>query len=72
MKEKNGNFWQNFNCRNKTTIAKHQAKSIFEFQNEEVRGQLLEKASINLSKLLIGNKSKLFDDDKKYLKLGTI
>ena len=46
----------------KTTIAKHQAKSYIEFQNEDLREQLLETASINPSKLLIGDKPRLFDE----------
>ncbi len=46
----------------KTTTAKHQAKSFVEFQNEDVREQLLETASISPSKLLIGSKPRLFDE----------
>ena len=46
----------------KTTSAKQKAKSIVEFQDEEIRDNLLEVASISPSKLLIGDKPRLFDE----------
>lgn len=46
----------------KTTSAKQKAKSVVEFQDEEIRDNLLEVASISPSKLLIGDKPRLFDE----------
>lgn len=46
----------------KTTSAKQQAKSIVEFQDEEVRDNLLAVANTAPSKLLIGAKPRLFDE----------
>ena len=46
----------------KTTSAKQKAKSIVEFQDEEQRENLLEIANTAPSKLLIGDKPRLFDE----------
>ena len=46
----------------KTTSAKQKAKSIVEFQDEEQRENLLAVADISPSKLLIGDKPRLFDE----------
>ncbi len=46
----------------KTTSAKQQAKSIVEFQDEDVRDNLLTTAETAPSKLLIGKKPRLFDE----------
>lgn len=46
----------------KTTSAKQKAKSIVEFQDEDVRENLLSVASISPSNLLIGDKPRLFDE----------
>ncbi len=46
----------------KTTSAKHFAKSFVEFQNEDKRNQLIATAEIAPSKLLIGEKPRLFDE----------
>lgn len=46
----------------KTTTAKHFAKSYIEFQNEDVRERLLSVAENMPSKLLIGEKPRLFDE----------
>ena len=46
----------------KTTSAKQKAKSIVEFQDEEQRENLLAVAETAPSKLLIGDKPRLFDE----------
>lgn len=46
----------------KTTTAKHFAKSIVEFQDEDNRDKLLSVANNTPSKLLIGEKPRLFDE----------
>ena len=46
----------------KTTTAKQFAKSIVEFQDEDVREKLLSVANNTPSKLLIGEKPRLFDE----------
>lgn len=46
----------------KTTTAKHFAKSFVEFQDEDVRERLLSVAENMPSKLLIGDKPRLFDE----------
>ena len=46
----------------KTTSAKQKAKSCVEFQDEDKRDQLLSVAEIAPSKLLIGDKPRLFDE----------
>lgn len=46
----------------KTTSAKQKAKSYIEFQDEEQRENLLSVANISPSKLLIGDKPRLFDE----------
>lgn len=46
----------------KTTSAKQKAKSFFEFQDEEVRDNLLAVAQTAPKKLLIGDKPGLFDE----------
>lgn len=46
----------------KTTSAKHKAKSFLEFQDENVRDQLLPIAEIMPSRLLKGEKPRLFDE----------
>ncbi len=46
----------------KTTSAKQKAKSYVEFQDEDVRENLLAVANIKPSKLLIGEKPRLFDE----------
>ena len=46
----------------KTTSAKQQAKSVVEFQDEEVRENLLAVANAAPAKLLIGEKPRLFDE----------
>lgn len=46
----------------KTTSAKQQANSIVEFQDEDVRDNLLTTAETAPSKLLIGKKPRLFDE----------
>ena len=46
----------------KTTSAKQKAKSIVEFQDEEQRENLLAVADVSPSKLLIGDKPRLFDE----------
>ena len=57
----------------KTTSAKQKAKSFIEFQDEEQRENLLAVASAAPSKLLIGNKPRLFDEWQDAPKLwGTI
>lgn len=57
----------------KTTSAKQKAKSIVEFQDEEKRENLLLIAQNNPSKLLIGEKPRLFDEWQDAPKLwGTI
>ncbi len=49
------------NC-GKTTTAKQKAKSYIEFQDEDNRGSYLSVANIAPSKLLIGEKPRLFDE----------
>lgn len=57
----------------KTTSAKQKAKSFIEFQDEEQRENLLSVANISPSKLLIGDKPRLFDEWQDAPKLwGTI
>ncbi len=57
----------------KTTSAKQKAKSFIEFQDEEQRENLLSVANISPSKLLIGDKLRLFDEWQDAPKLwGTI
>lgn len=57
----------------KTTSAKQKAKSFIEFQDEEQRENLLSVATISPSKLLIGDKPRLFDEWQDAPKLwGTI
>lgn len=57
----------------KTTSAKQKAKSFVEFQDEEQRENLLAIANIAPSKLLIGEKPRLFDEWQDAPKLwGTI
>lgn len=57
----------------KTTSAKQKAKSIVEFQDEEQRDNLLAVAQTAPSKLLIGEKPRLFDEWQDAPKLwGTI
>lgn len=57
----------------KTTSAKQKAKSIVEFQDEEQRDNLLAVAQAAPSKLLIGEKPRLFDEWQDAPKLwGTI
>lgn len=57
----------------KTTSAKQKAKTIVEFQDEEVRDNLLMIGSISPKKLLIGEKPILFDEWQDAPKLwGTI
>lgn len=46
----------------KTTTAKQKAKSIIEFQDEEQRENLLTVAAVSPSKLLVGDKPRLFDE----------
>ena len=46
----------------KTTSAKQKAKSFVEFQDEEQRENLLAVAETAPSKLLIGDKPRLFDE----------
>lgn len=46
----------------KTTSAKQKAKSIVEFQDEDLRENLLTIARISPSKLLDGDKPRLFDE----------
>ena len=46
----------------KTTSAKHFSKSYVEFQDEDKRNQLIATADIAPSKLLIGEKPRLFDE----------
>lgn len=46
----------------KTTTAKQHAKSIVEFQDEDVRENLLTVANIQPSRLLMGNNPRLFDE----------
>ena len=46
----------------KTTSAKQKAKSVVEFQDEELRENLLAVANTSPSKLLIGAKPRLFDE----------
>ena len=46
----------------KTTSAKQKAKSFIEFQDEEQRENLLAVANTAPSKLLIGDKPRLFDE----------
>lgn len=57
----------------KTTSAKQKAKSFVEFQDEEVRDNLLAVAEVAPKKLLIGEKPRLFDEWQDAPKLwGTI
>ena len=57
----------------KTTSAKQKAKSFVEFQDEEVRDNLLAVAETAPKKLLIGNRPRLFDEWQDAPKLwGTI
>lgn len=57
----------------KTTSAKQKAKSFLEFQDEEQRENLLAVANTAPSKLLIGDKPRLFDEWQDAPKLwGTI
>ena len=57
----------------KTTSAKQKAKSFIEFQDEEQRENLLAIANTSPSKLLIGEKPRLFDEWQDAPKLwGTI
>lgn len=57
----------------KTTSAKHKAKSFIEFQDEEQRDNLIAVANTYPSKLLIGEKPRLFDEWQDAPKLwGTI
>ena len=57
----------------KTTSAKHKAKSFIEFQDEEQRDNLIAVANTYPSKLLIGDKPRLFDEWQDAPKLwGTI
>ncbi len=57
----------------KTTTAKHYAKSFIEFQDEEQRDKYLSVAQHNPSKLLIGEKPRLFDEWQDAPKIwGTI
>lgn len=57
----------------KTTSAKQKAKSVVEFQDEEVRDNLLAVAETAPQKLLIGEKPRLFDEWQDAPKLwGTI
>lgn len=57
----------------KTTSAKQKAKSVVEFQDEEVRDNLLAVAEAAPKKLLIGEKPRLFDEWQDAPKLwGTI
>ncbi len=57
----------------KTTTAKQKAKSFVEFQDEEVRDNLLAVAEAAPKKLLIGEKPRLFDEWQDAPKLwGTI
>lgn len=57
----------------KTTSAKQKAKSVVEFQDEEQRDNLLAVANTAPSKLLIGDKPRLFDEWQDAPKLwGTI
>ncbi len=57
----------------KTTSAKQKAKSFIEFQDEEQRDNLLAVANVAPSKLLIGEKPRLFDEWQDAPKLwGTI
>ena len=57
----------------KTTSAKQKAQSFIEFQDEEQRENLLSVANISPSKLLIGDKPRLFDEWQDAPKLwGTI
>lgn len=57
----------------KTTSAKQKAKSFIEFQDEEQRDNLLAVANTAPSKLLIGDKPRLFDEWQDAPKLwGTI
>lgn len=57
----------------KTTSAKQKAKSFVEFQDEEVRENLLSVASAAPQRLLIGEKPRLFDEWQDAPKLwGTI
>ena len=57
----------------KTTSAKQKAKSVIEFQDEEQRDNLLAVANTAPSKLLIGDKPRLFDEWQDAPKLwGTI
>ena len=46
----------------KTTTAKQKAKSIVEFQDEDVRDNLLAVANNQPSRLLIGETPRLFDE----------
>lgn len=46
----------------KTTTGKQKAKSIVEFQDEDLRDNLLSVAQVQPSKLLIGEKPRLFDE----------
>ncbi len=46
----------------KTTTAKQKAKTVVEFQNEDLRDRYLQIAEIRPSKLLIGEKPILFDE----------
>lgn len=46
----------------KTTTAKQKAKSIIEFQDEDLRDGYLSVANNMPSKLLIGDKPRLFDE----------
>ena len=57
----------------KTTSAKKYSKSYIEFQDEEHREQLLQLANINPTKLLDGDKPRLFDEWQDAPKIwGTI
>ncbi len=57
----------------KTTTAKHYAKSFIEFQDEEQRDKYLSVAEHSPSKLLIGDKPRLFDEWQDAPKIwGTI
>lgn len=46
----------------KTTTGKQKAKSVVEFQDEDLRDNLLSVAQVQPSKLLIGEKPRLFDE----------
>ena len=54
----------------KTTSAKQKAKSVIEFQDEDNRERYLSVANTMPSKLLIGEKLRLFDEWKKPQKYG--